>query len=434
MKSVLRSILLIVIFVSCSAARAQDGDQHKFVSIPLLYITDRAATAKGAFGPQRKVEEGTSIYRLNCGTVNCSVRNTREKQLEERHKQMVWSGLDKAAPISTKPIPGSGTDDAYQLFGNFIEETASNSGTKEVFVIVHGFNTTFAEAAASAAKLAYNVERPVIVFDWPSKGRLTQYGVDAGNNEWSQEHFDRFLEELKAVKDRSGIKFNLLAHSMGNRLVVRSAPVLRSKHLFDQMYLVDPDFDAETFVHYLVRYGRNPDNPNTADGGTADPTRIRILFSHRDRALPFAQCLFGGYTRLGQAADTMLATIFSPLSTLENITRTAPMDDVKEKVESAEKDLDWLVKFDWIDFTALDHGLIGHTIPFELISNLWSSDLPGNGLELIEASNSSPNKLSRLFLSLFREKAHISSRLGTCKRVAFKRDADRKLAVSTQSD
>jgi esterase/lipase superfamily enzyme len=441
------SLQCALLLLTCSSAWASDCAASKYVSVPVLYLTDRAASPKG-FGSQRKTEVGTAIYNLNFGKLNCSVKNSLGKKLVDKQKQLEWVESNKKDHLTITPLPGSGTDNSYQELGKAVSQAALKSDSKEVFVIIHGYNTTFASAAKSAAQLAYSVERPVVVFDWPSKGKVFQYEVDSGNNEWSQEHFDRLLEEMKALKDRTGIKLNLLAHSMGNRLAIRSAPVLKGQHLFDHIYLVDPDFDAETFVHYLIRYARsnNLADNSTTGGDNADPTKVQILFSHRDRALPLAQCLFGGYTRLGQAADLMLSTVFNPLSVTEGFgiqkndlpadaavstaaTATTAASDAAAK-SASELLSRWSMKFEWIDFTVLDHGVIGHTIPFQLIANLWSGNDAGEGLKLVDSPNNEPNPLSRLFLGLFHEKKHVSSRLGICKRVEKIENASSKLSTA----
>lgn len=430
MKLVLLSLQLIVCLLACSPTWASETGSSKYVRIPVMYITDRAASAKG-YGVQRQTERGTSIYNLNFGTATYSVKNSRDLQLAQKGKELGWLESEKAEPLAVKPLPGSGDDDAFGQFGRAISDTAANSNSKEAFVIVHGFNTTFASAVKSAAQLAYSVERPVIVYDWPSKGRVCQYAVDAGNNEWSQEHFNRLLEELKLVKKRSGVNFNLLAHSMGNRLAVRSAPVMKDQHIFENMYLVDPDFDAETFIHYLVRYARDvaPVEDSTAGGNKQEQAKVHILFSHRDRALPLAQFVFGGYTRLGQAADSMLSSVFSPMTLVSGFGHQNSLAKGVDKMPADVKE-EWAVKFEWIDFTALDRGLIGHTIPFDLIASLWSTNTPGDGLKLVESVNDSPNRLSKLFLAMFREKEHISDKLGVCKRVALIKDEKHELAGS----
>jgi hypothetical protein len=77
------------------------------------------------------------------------------------------------------------------------------------------------------------------------------------------------------------------------------------------------------------------------------------------------------------------------------------------------------MNFEWIDFTVLDHGIMGHTIPFELIASLWSTNLPGDGLKLVQSDNGSPNKLASLFFHLFGEKDHISSKIDSSERVVL---------------
>ncbi|MBS2002826.1 MAG: alpha/beta hydrolase [Cyanobacteria bacterium SZAS LIN-5] len=464
--------------------------KRSYVTIPVLYVTDRAPTKKG-YGPQRKNEDLTTIDELRFGWLDYALKT--DKSVGEGEKQLGWvespRSPDKVLNMRTQRQTASLED-----FGNYIIEAAKKSGTREVFVLVHGFNTPFANAAQSAALLEHAVRRPVILYSWPSKGRLGQYGVDLGNNEWSQEHFDSMLDELAHVREKSGISFNLIAHSMGNRIAVHSAPVLKGRHIFQQMYLVDPDFDAETFVHYLYRYARKKDEHSevatraevvkssgaevaaqssedgiASDGsgstkidgaGSAGATtkiegkesvaadvsdsvvdaqkkgalpqpKVRILFSHKDKALPLSELIFGGYTRLGQAADSLLSSVSSPLS-LPGILGDAfnsvvPKEENKEATAdgastaaedgSKRKQPQWMLKFEWIDFTALDHGLIGHTIPYNLIANLWSNDTPGEGLKLVPSQNGSPNKLSSIFSHLFGEKDHISSKIVTAQRV-----------------
>jgi hypothetical protein len=145
---------------------------------------------------------------------------------------------------------------------------------------------------------------------------------------------------------------------------------------------------------------------------------VRILFSHKDHALPLSEFLFGGYTRLGQAADTLLTTVVTPLSIpgkLSDAFSSAGTEDAtKTDVSELPK---WLMSFEWIDFTILDHGVVGHTVPYELIANLWSTNLPGTGLKLVHSDNGSPNRLASVFFRMFGEKDHISSKIDSSERV-----------------
>lgn len=487
----------IVLLALCSllaigtAVRAETSKvKRSYVTVPLLYVTDRAPTKKG-YGPQRKNEDLTTIDELRFGWLDYALKT--DKSVGEEEKKLGWvespRSPDKVLNMRTQRQTASLED-----FGKYVIEAARKSGTREVFVLVHGFNTPFATAAQSAALLAHAVRRPVILYSWPSKGRLGQYGVDLGNNEWSQEHFDSMLDELAHVREQSGISFNLIAHSMGNRIAVHSAPVLKGRHIFQQMYLVDPDFDAETFVHYLYRYARRKDDHSEVatraqvvkparaeasaqsnvdgiasdgggtskidDSGSSGATtkiegagsagaevpdkvaesdkvnplpqpKVRILFSHKDKALPLSELIFGGYTRLGQAADSLLSSVSSPLTlpgkfgdalnsvVAKDETREGTTDGAENSATevSKGKQPQWMLKFEWIDFTTLDHGLIGHTIPYDLIASLWSTDTPGDGLKLVPSRNGSPNKLSSIFSHLFGEKEHISAKIVTAQRV-----------------
>lgn len=340
-----------------AGAKPLRGSSLQYVTIPVLYVTDRAPTKDG-YGPQRKSETVSTIDEMNFGWLDYSLPTARE--LTDQESKLGWS--------ESKKRP----------------------------------------------------RRPVILYSWPSKGKLAQYSVALGNNEWSQEHFDSLMEELNQIKDTSGIKFTLVAHSMGNKLAVRATPVMRGKHLFKQIFLVDPDFDAETFVHYLVRYARNTENQIEPSAGSDDKapaqTKVRILFSHRDRALPLSEFLFGGYTRLGQAADSLLSSLVTPHS-LPSITGLGKESSERHSENQRDNNPDWLVKFEWIDFTALDHGLIGHTIPYKLVASLWSTNTPGDGLKLVSGDNGEPNRMSRIFMRVFKESEHISSKINSSKKV-----------------
>ncbi|MBS1992388.1 MAG: alpha/beta hydrolase [Cyanobacteria bacterium SZAS LIN-3] len=426
--NLIASMVAAVSLLAGSSVSAEELQKHgKYVTVPVLYVTDRAATKKG-FGPQRKFENLSSIDSLHFGWVDYSLK--AHDSLTVQQKQLGWTETDNGRRlVSTRAIPGV---KRCSDFGKAVIDAAKKSGSDDVFVMVHGFNTTFANAARNAALLSQSVQHPVILYTWPSKGRPGQYNVDLGNNEWSQEHFNQLAEELNRVKNNSGIKFTLVAHSMGNRLVVGSSPVMEGKHLFKQIFLVDPDFDAETFVHYLVRYARKKEQMEgtTATADAVPPTKVRILFSHKDRALPLSECLFGGYTRLGQAADTLLSNVVAPFSIPGKISDAFNEPDVKEEVAAKDsKEPNWVLDFQWIDFTVLDRGLIGHTIPYDLIANLWSSGRPGPGLSLVPSNNGSPNRLAKLFLRVFGEKDHISSHIECTERVV--RSTDTALANTT---
>jgi pimeloyl-ACP methyl ester carboxylesterase len=404
-----------------SEADTKNVKVSRYVQIPILYMTDREK-ARRDFGAFRMNEQG-HVYRVPCGTLEYTMANDKGKNAWS--ESLGWKPATKPGkvPFSVAPLnTDNNKEDVYSAFGDAVAEAAKKSANNEIFIFVHGYNNSFEVAAARAARLAYVVQCPVVLYSWPSTAKLLQYDVDAGNNEWSQEHFNRLMEELMIVQQKNKMKVNLVAHSMGNRLAVRSAPITAGKHFFSQVFLVDPDFDAETFVHYALRYLHG--------GETSKAASLRILFSRKDKALPFAQLLFGGYTRVGQGADVFLESLFNPLDLPKKLQDTADKLAKLNPLASAdgpgadeqEAKARLHNRFEWIDFTLLDHGFIGHSVPYELIASLWSTGKPGDGLALINDEAGHVNRFTGFVARCFKQKQRIGE-WGKCEKVVLANDA-----------
>jgi esterase/lipase superfamily enzyme len=372
-----------------AADEAEDGKIAKFINVPLFYVTDRDKEAND-FNGRRKAEHDF-IYQLNCGTGNCVLINTDHKTIGAEEEKLGWSSAKKLGtnPISLSPIAGLAHEDHLSAaFTQSFISAITASGHKEFFVFIHGANTTFDDSVQEAAMLSYTTERPVILFSWPSVGKFLSYTTDTGNNEWSQEHFNRFIEDLIQLEAQNGFSGNLVAHSMGNRLVVRAAPIMCGQHVFKQLYLVDPDYDAQTFVHYAARYVQKEDGASTT----------KLMFSTRDRVLRLAQLFYGGYSRLGQGMDSILGTILDPNAFPEFWQQAMGFlkpEDTGVPVKPREIVPTIANGFETIDYTLADHGIWGHSIPFDLIANLSASGQPGKGLTLVPVGRANSNRLTR---------------------------------------
>src|SRR5690606_25438826 len=112
-------------------------------------------------------------------------------------------------------------DAAYAEIGRAFAKARSQS----LLLFVHGYNTSFEEAAMRTAQLAYdlNFGGVPLFFSWPSAASLTGYWRDEDTVELSETAFDRALDDLSRLPAKS---VYVVAHSMGSRLVSR---VLRSR-------------------------------------------------------------------------------------------------------------------------------------------------------------------------------------------------------------
>ena len=124
---------------------------------------------------------------------------------------------------------------------------------RNVLVFIHGFNTSFDDAARRAAQLGFDLQVPGVTafYSWPSRGSARGYIADVENVEASEEQIAQFLVRVAALADPGHV--HIIAHSMGNRGLLRAMhrataqAALRSGVRFGEIFLAAPDVDAKLF-------------------------------------------------------------------------------------------------------------------------------------------------------------------------------------------
>ncbi|MDQ6656572.1 MAG: alpha/beta fold hydrolase, partial [Verrucomicrobiota bacterium] len=160
---------------------------------------------------------------------------------------------------------------------------------RSAFVFIHGFNTSFDDAAYRTAELAYDLNFPGVpmMYSWASAESLPAYFEDLETAKWSAPHLQEFLQK---VAERSGAKsIHLIAHSMGNRVLTQALVDMPASGspLFDDVIMAAPDLDAETFTRNWQQL------PQIAK-------RFTLYASSTDRVLRLASNLpRARYARLG---------------------------------------------------------------------------------------------------------------------------------------
>ncbi len=96
---------------------------------------------------------------------------------------------------------------------------AAESSKGRVLVYVHGYNTTFEEAAEAGIAFARDTALPVtlVVWSWPSAGGLFKYNYDGESVVISQPRFRALVEDLFTADRVTQVDF--VAHSMGTRMM-----------------------------------------------------------------------------------------------------------------------------------------------------------------------------------------------------------------------
>lgn len=182
----------------------------------------------------------------------------------------------------------------------FLETIADYAGQggipNEALIFIHGYKRSFGDSVENVAQLRYQLAfpGPVIAFSWPSTDSVSGYIADAENLEWSTPSLRQLIATLA---DRfPGIRLHILAHSLGNRALVRilseisDAGTAPGDCAIGQVIFIAPDFDRDIFMRDVA----------PVLGGM--PFHKTLYVSSEDFPL-IASAAFFQYPRLGDSRD-----------------------------------------------------------------------------------------------------------------------------------
>ncbi len=170
---------------------------------------------------------------------------------------------------------------------------------RDVLIYVHGFNQTFETAALDAARLSEGIRfrGDTMLFSWPSKASLFDYGYDRESAMWSRDALERVLSLL--IANPSVGRVHLVAHSIGTMLSMEALRQIYARHgmavteKIGAVVFASPDIDMDVFSSSVQRM------PPLAP-------KITVIAATNDRALAVSGWLAGGTTRVGAAEKAQL--------------------------------------------------------------------------------------------------------------------------------
>jgi esterase/lipase superfamily enzyme len=185
----------------------------------------------------------------------------------------------------------------------FIEDF-SRAGKDQAFVFIHGYNTSFEDAALRTAQIAYDLRYPGVPFfySWPSQGSLEGYFTDEKNVAKSDLQLYDFL---KILVDEGGFeKINIIAHSMGNRVTLNAMMRFRNEEapVFNHLVMAAPDVDADLFKTEIAPFLQSVSKSNT------------LYASSNDVALAVSKVV-NSKPRAGQAGEDII--VIDPVETID---------------------------------------------------------------------------------------------------------------------
>lgn len=279
-------------------------DDH--FEVDVLFACDRAWNAEEeSFGADRGAE-------LSFGWRLVSIpQNHKPGRLEE-------PGLFRSQNPSKHVVVFDTTTVTEEEFLLRLRDKLRGSKRREMLLFVHGAITTFDFSSRRVGQIAYDIgfDGPVVLYSWPSEGRVSGYLVDKANSEWTLPHLVAFLREIEA--DSGAERIHILSHSMGVNLVGRAIRELvrtdpsKWGGVFDQVVLAAGDMDVEVFAR------------DFAPHVSCAARRVTIYVSDRDRALAGSRKLHK-YPRLGDGAQT--SEITENLSNIDLVDVSAVAED-----------------------------------------------------------------------------------------------------------
>lgn len=335
------TIAILAVFLVCAQLPSEAAKKsEKWLSVPVLYATTRAPFQnKDGYGGLRNL--GKESHGIEYGVVTVSIEDS---STEPDKTAMVKLGWKPATKKDRKSVQ-------YEKFNDekFYKELLTRHQSvpkQESCVFVHGYNNSFESAARSAARLEVALKEPVILFSWPSVGKLKAYTIDECNAEWSVRPFQIFMQGLEKKFDSKNLM--TVSHSMGNRLINWYFLSRYDRHQqnppkFKEVVLTSPDIDRATFKNYFFKVVGNGE-------------KTRIYISDKDVPLRLSNFVHGS-SRVGSA-----------ISDKEN------KWDLPGNIQNAQT----------INFSAVDSGNLGHSIQYKVIAGMHEKGEPGDGLKVQE--------------------------------------------------
>ena len=211
----------------------------------------------------------------------------------------VWVGIP---PLDETPPEEE--EAAITAFTEAVNAGLSVSRSKDIYIFIHGFNTSFVDNMTLGAEMFHYLGRDgvFINYGWPSQDSVFDYSADKSTASYSTRPFRLFLTRL--AKRSNAERIHILAHSAGAPIAVEALRQLRlmnfsepneatrSRYKIGRLVLVAPDMDLGDFENAV------------ADGATAVPERTTIYISSHDKALDISAWM-GGFARLGQPMSVL---------------------------------------------------------------------------------------------------------------------------------
>jgi len=192
-------------------------------------------------------------------------------------------GDKKAATTVTTPVSAPCHSDFEEL-----RRAVLATPCRCALVFVHGYNTTFAFGIKRTAQLASDLRYPglPIMFSFAAGGRFDDYVNDIEASELSTRALHRMLVALTREDAAGRPSIDVIAHSLGTRMVMRAASDDTALPSLRYILLAAPDIDPAVFLQL-------------AQNVAPHVKRLTVYTASSDVAMSASAAAHNGRDRLG---------------------------------------------------------------------------------------------------------------------------------------
>jgi esterase/lipase superfamily enzyme len=240
----------LLLFAGCSSA--PDTPPEPPILVPVFYGTDRMATPAAEPEETYGAERGPQALGLAQVSIPPDHQTGRIEEPSLLNLEFSAQSDRHVVLQALTPTPQPTFLDALQ---RHIRETGNNA----VFIFVHGYNVSFAEAVRRTAQIAYDLDwqGTAVLYSWPSQADTNSYDTDRENAVAAAQDLAAFIETVAVYSGAAQV--HVIAHSMGNEPLLAALALNAASTsatgvpLLDQVVLAAPDVAADEFSQLVVK-------------------------------------------------------------------------------------------------------------------------------------------------------------------------------------
>ena len=279
-------------------------ENDKYINIKLLYATNRSFT--GDTFDMYKQYSNRRLEALNYGLFTVSIPRIHQPGvIEDRtlYERIVNKPRDPEKHFVIQKHKPLQKDTFYGTLKSFL---GTEQDSSQAFIFIHGYNTSFSDATLRSAQIFYdlNAVGVPILFSWPSQASLFGYYKDKKAVDGTVDIFKNFMKET--IQHTKGKKLNIIAHSMGNRLLARALANLPEDFpdvKFNNIIMAAPDVAVKDFERTYFQ------------AITAKSDKLTLYSSAKDKALAVSKYANFFSRRLGRAGKQVYVKL--PMETVD---------------------------------------------------------------------------------------------------------------------